>query len=416
MMRPRRILPALLVLAFGCSGDDQAVDPIDECATCGGAKADGRVPEPGSCEADIAVDVANEATFDELDVAAGLNRRAAEGIQGLRPFRDLAQLDDVPFVGVAAIEQLIAFGRAEGYSCDEEPPVDVDPPNRDDGCEGDAAVLWSANEATLEELDVDAGLDARAAANLIAGRPFADVNAVDAVSYVGGAALAKLQAYGVVFGSCGTIAPPPSDEPMLAIISDLDKTIVPPSDDDLSIPPYPGVTTLYAILVEGLEGTDRLNYVTARTPERVEEMPEYLENYGLPGGPIDTGVSGIPWVAQAEKVRDASAILDAADPARRFVLFGDTSHRDPEVYQEMRTLYPDRIAAGLIHMVNRTVSDHRLVGLHLYHNYAEASAILAGLGIITADEAREVYESALAEGLELSEAEYAELLRRHGVR
>lgn len=403
----------LLTLLAACAGDDPA-EPLDECATCGGPKADGRVPEEGSCEAEIAVDVANEATFEELDVAVGLPSNAAEGIEFLRPFRDLAQLDAVPYVGVVAIEKLVAYGQAEGFTCDSAPVPPVTPPTppNADQCEGDDAILWAANEASLTQLDDDAQLDSRAANNLVDGRPFASVAEVDAVSYVGLSALGKLEAFGTEFGGCAPVTPPTPTG--LAIISDLDKTIVPPSNPDLGAAPYPGVVALYEILSGGLAGTDRLNYVTARSPDRIVDMPDYLESHGLPTGPIDTGVSGIPWVAQGEKVRDASRIFDA-NPGRSYVLFGDTSHRDPEVYKEMRVLYPNRVAAGLIHMVNQTVSDHRLVGLHLFHNYAEAAAILAGLEIITETDARQVFEAAVNEGLDLSDPEFEELLVENGV-
>lgn len=410
----KRLVTLLIVLA-ACAGDDVALEPIDECATCGGPKADGRVPEAGSCEAEIAVDVANEATLEELDFAAGLHSTAAEGIEALRPFRDMAQLDAVPYVGVVALEKLVAYGQAEGYVCDDSPIPPVTPPAPPvaaDQCLGGDAVLWAANEASLSDLDEAAGLDARAARNLVDGRPFETHAEVDAVSYVGLSALGKLEVFGTENGSCTTTTPPTPTG--LAIISDLDKTVVPPSDPDLGEAPYPGVVTLYEILSGGLADTDRLNYVTARTPERVIDMPDYLESHGLPTGPIDTGISGVPWLAQAEKVRDASRVLDA-NPGRSYVLFGDTSHRDPEVYMEMRVLYPERIQAGLIHMVNQTVSAHRLEGLHLYHNYAEAAAILAGLEIITEAQAREVYEVAISEGLELSGAEFEELLTSNGI-
>lgn len=409
----KRLLTLLLVLA-ACAGDEVATEPIDECATCGGPKADGRVPEAGSCEAEIAVDVANEATLEELDFAVGLHSTAAEGIEALRPFRDMAHLDAVPYVGVVALEKLVAYGQAEGFTCDASPVPPVTPPSPPaaDQCLGDEAVLWAANEASLTDLDEAAGLDSRAAQNLVDGRPFQTLAEVDAVSYVGLSALGKLEAFGTENGACTSPAPPTPTG--LAIISDLDKTVVPPSNPDLGEAPYPGVVTLYEILCGGLAGTDRLNYVTARTPERVIEMPDYLESHGLPTGPIDTGISGVPWLAQAEKVRDASRILDA-NPGRSYVLFGDTSHRDPEVYKEMRVLYPERIQAGLIHMVNRTVSDHRLVGLHLFHNYAEAAAILAGLEIISEAQARDVYDAAVAEGLVLSDTEFEALLISNGL-
>jgi uncharacterized protein YaeQ len=75
-------------------------------------------------------------------------------------------------------------------------------------------------------------------------------------------------------------------------------------------------------------------------------------------------------------------------------LFGDSSHRDPEVYEEILAGHPHRIIAGFIHEVNATVSPDRVEGLHLHESYAEVAAILFGLGAITRGEALEVMHAA----------------------
>lgn len=75
-----------------------------------------------------------------------------------------------------------------------------------EGC----TVLRVANEATLEELDVDAELDARAARGILARRPFATLAALDAVPYVGLVAFEKMLAW----GDANELAcEPPPDEP-----------------------------------------------------------------------------------------------------------------------------------------------------------------------------------------------------------
>ena len=50
-------------------------------------------------------------------------------------------------------------------------------------------------DATVARLDIDVGLDSRAARNIVADRPYSSIAALDAVPYVGKAALAKLLAY-----------------------------------------------------------------------------------------------------------------------------------------------------------------------------------------------------------------------------
>lgn len=322
----RRWLPIALALGgFACTqdvGPEPGDDPRDECALCEG-KADGwDAPAEGSCEASGVVRVANEASLEELDIDARLNRRAAQNIVETRPFESLREVDDVPYVGVVTLSQLLDYARDRGFT---------------------------ACEVTAE----------------------------------------------------------------IGIVSDLDKTVIPPGvDDALPAAPYPGVSTLYRILELGADGASEAGdttYVTARSPDRIEGVPEWLAEHGLPEGGIETGTTTYPAVAQAEKVRDISGVLDAT-PGQSFVLFGDSSHRDPEVYKEILALYPDRIRAGIIHRVNITVSPHRVEGLHLVDHYPHAAAVLVALGVITEEDAFAVYEAAVAEGLELPEESFRALL------
>lgn len=56
-------------------------------------------------------------------------------------------------------------------------------------------ILALANTASFEELDEDVALDVRAAENIVEQRPFATLAELDAVSYVGPSALAKMRDY-----------------------------------------------------------------------------------------------------------------------------------------------------------------------------------------------------------------------------
>jgi len=57
------------------------------------------------------------------------------------------------------------------------------------------AILDVANRASQAQLDDEAGLDGRAAANIVASRPLASIEDLAAVSYVGGTALGRLRDY-----------------------------------------------------------------------------------------------------------------------------------------------------------------------------------------------------------------------------
>ena len=169
--------------------------------------------------------------------------------------------------------------------------------------------------------------------------------------------------------------------------------------------PYPGITTLYTEL-EGFSSGD-LTYVTARTATMVTHIPDWMTLHGVPAGPIETGVN--IWTSQAEKVRDITRVLEAT-PGQPFVFFGDSSHRDPEVYREiMNGPYADRVVAVFIHKVNN-VNPSRVTGMTLITNYAEAAAKLLELEVLDEDAARRVMEAAQAEGLAISDAEIETLL------
>ena len=198
----------------------------------------------------------------------------------------------------------------------------------------------------------------------------------------------------------------------LGVISDLDKTIIPPHTGGLPDAAYPGVSTLLDELEfadDGLAGDTY--YVTARTPSRAAGVRDWLTGHGLPAGEIETGVSGVPWVAEKEKVKDISAIIDA-NPNQTFVLFGDSSHRDPEVFKKIVAKYPGRIAAAFVHRVNN-VNPNRVSGLTPIDEYATAAATLYQAGRLDEAAARRVMTAAKNEGLPISNADINALIASH---
>ncbi len=378
---------ALVVVACGPADTGTAI----------GEQTEFLLPKDGTCEAGGMLEVANNATFDELDDDVALDRRATENIVAARPIASLLELDNISYVGISALKKIFAYAGEQGHLSACHLPIDG-------SCEA-GGMLKLVNTASFEELDDDVALDKRAAENIVAARPIATLTDLDNIAYVGESALKKIFDYASEHGYLEVCS---SSE--VGIVSDLDKTVVPPANPDLSKAPYPGVTKLYQILEHRNQGAaGDMYYVTARQPEMVTEIPDYLETHGVPAGPIETGISGLPWVAQPEKVADVSKILDAAGE-QRFVLLGDSSHRDPEVYKEILALYPERIIAGFIHKVNNTVAPHRVEGLHLHESYAEVAAILYGLDVISADEALEVMKSAQAEGLAITDEQMQALL------
>lgn len=148
-------------------------------------------------------------TLAVLDVDAKLDARAAKNLIAHRDGKDgrfgtadddrfdtIAEVDAVSYVGDTALGLLVDYARAHGWvPADDElyGVVEGVALTKDEA----AAALRTANGATLQELDVDVGLDVRAATGIVAGRPFGTLEDVAAVSYVGKTAIEDLVAYGL---------------------------------------------------------------------------------------------------------------------------------------------------------------------------------------------------------------------------
>ena len=151
--------------------------------------------------------------------------------------------------------------------------------------------------------------------------------------------------------------------------------------------------------------------MTARNAARVVDIPAWLTANSLPAGTIETGTTAVPWVAENEKVADIERLF-AAHPDKSFVLLGDSSHRDPDVYRRIRDKFLAQVKAVIIHDV-KTIAAARLEGHHLVKHYAEASAVLFGLGVVDEAGARGVMRAAQAGGLAITDVEMDALLDAH---
>ena len=200
----------------------------------------------------------------------------------------------------------------------------------------------------------------------------------------------------------------PRGEAELGIVSDIDQTVLPPEEGGM-LPAVPGMRRCCA-RSSPAAGRREISTSSRRgPPRRSPRSLAWMAMHGVPQGPIDTGISGVPWVAQAEKVRDISRIFDTR-VQQSFVLLGDTSHRDPEVYAEILAKYPARVSTVFIHKVNTTVPPARVEGMHLITSYAEAAAIAFGEQLLTEAEARTVMTAAQSEGLAITDAEIDALI------
>ena len=164
-----------------------------------------------------ALEMLNHETTDlkVLDVDAALTSTAAknllahrngpDGVLGTEdddPFDSIQEVDDISGVGPSALGKILAF--AETW---EPPDPNAEPPPVDE-LEAKVLAMLNHGTTTLTILDIDAGLTATAAKNLVQHRDgpdglfgtadddlFDSMQEVDDVKYVGASAIAQLEAY-----------------------------------------------------------------------------------------------------------------------------------------------------------------------------------------------------------------------------
>ena len=198
--------------------------------------------------------------------------------------------------------------------------------------------------------------------------------------------------------------------PEIGVISDIDRTLLPHTGNlQTFTAPFAGSAQLLDELEheQGRKSGDTY-YVTTRTPDVLGKVPEWLWSNRFPIGQIDTGIALQPWISQSEKVEDISRIINSR-PELSFVLFGDSSYRDPEVYAEIMRRFPGRIAAVLIHRVNN-VNYNRVNGMFVYEEMYEAALQLFRHGIISEAAIWRSMVAAKREGANLSNEQIEALI------
>lgn len=206
--------------ACGSTVETEPTDGPNDCVLCGADRADALGLT--AYEEAAVLDLVNTVSRRALDEDVALDRRAANNIVDARPIGDLEQLDAVAWVGKTAFKRLRNYVVDHDLvgSCGDDvlqttvEACDDGNTSGGDGCSsrcqveagvtvhGVAEGSWDAmfileiaNEATFEDLDVDARLDRRAAENIVANRPFGSLTQLDRVPYVGATVFDRLLNY-----------------------------------------------------------------------------------------------------------------------------------------------------------------------------------------------------------------------------
>jgi hypothetical protein len=161
----------------------------------------------GSPEAVALIDFLNASTttFEVLDDEVPLNRRTAEnlilwrdGADGIRyttddkSFQTVADVDEVHWVGPAAMDAMVAYLEDEGLIPTGGDLLGVFDDVAFTVAEA-AATLQLVNEASFEVLDDEVPLNSRSAGNILDARPIVTLHYLEAVSWVGPSAMLQLR-------------------------------------------------------------------------------------------------------------------------------------------------------------------------------------------------------------------------------
>jgi phosphatidate phosphatase APP1 len=172
--------------------------------------------------------------------------------------------------------------------------------------------------------------------------------------------------------SCNALLRIPTADAAFGVISDLDDTVIQSRVSNFVLAartimlgnartrlPFAGVAALYQALEKGGDGK-RLNpfYYVSSSPWNIHDLiTEFLQLQAIPEGPVclrdwDVGLDALTSSRlRQHKEPIIREIMDATDPLP-FILIGDSSQKDPEIYAEIVRSYPGRVLAVYIRNVD----------------------------------------------------------------
>lgn len=169
----------------------------------------------------------------------------------------------------------------------------------------------------------------------------------------------------------GQVMVPPADAEF-GVISDLDDTVIQSHVDDFlqalmalalenahTRTPFPRVAEFYQALALGPDrkGHNPVFYVSSSPWELLDAIEEFLALQKIPAGPVLLRDWDVDFGAlrssrlKGHKLPLVREILELY-PKLPFVLIGDTTQQDPEIYKEVVHAFPDRILAVYIRAVS----------------------------------------------------------------
>jgi phosphatidate phosphatase APP1 len=166
----------------------------------------------------------------------------------------------------------------------------------------------------------------------------------------------------------------PATGARFGVISDLDDTVIQSRISNFLLAartvmlgnartrlPFPGVAAFYEALRKGSAGDEKnpIFYVSSSPWNIYDVIAEFMDLQKVPKGPILLRDWDIGWSALSSSRHSAHkgvAIRNIMQlyPDLQFILIGDTSQHDPEIYSRIVGEFPSRVAAIYIRDVTRS--------------------------------------------------------------
>lgn len=192
----------------------------------------------------------------------------------------------------------------------------------------------------------------------------------------------------------------PPGTPAYGVISDLDDTVIQSRISNFlqavrtvmlgnsrTRLPFPGVAAFYQALEKGGDGkrNNPIFYVSSSPWNICDIISDFMDIQRIPSGPIllrdwDVQVSALS--SKRLKTHKDPLIREIMDlyPSMPFILIGDNSQRDPEIYRAILDTYPGRILA--IYIRNVRQNPERAAALQALAN----EVLAAGSAFVLADD------------------------------
>ncbi|MDP9205739.1 MAG: DUF2183 domain-containing protein [Gemmatimonadota bacterium] len=124
--------------------------------------------------------------------------------------------------------------------------------------------------------------------------------------------------------------------------------------------PFPGVAAFYRALRNGAGGNEKnpIYYVSSSPWNIYDVITEFMDLQKIPRGPLvlrdwDIGWGSLASSRHADHKSVAIRNIVQLQPGMQFILIGDTSQHDPEIYRQIVAEFPERVKAIYIRDVSR---------------------------------------------------------------